>query len=484
MCGIFGIISAFNTKALTFALPRGSDILTDGMVITSLRGQDSTGVFQIQDTLKPYMYKKAMPAALFVDDATAQTYAASMARSMLTVVHCRAATHGSISDRNAHPFEVPYTDKNGVEQLLLGVHNGSLHGWQSAAGADKFQVDSAFALAQIAKRGPDFLKDGIPDGAYSFVWWNSAAPTMAHFARNTERPMWMLRSKDKHHIVFASEPLMTSAVLDRRGQLGEFEDTVFSTNPHTHYVVDTQRKELEIQEVSHWEAPKSYRTYSSTFHMGASDWEKKDTEKFFLKMDAVFDAYDDAMGVDRASGEKMASDEEQPSLLDDVEKAIDKFMASASNDFITTSYGFPHEFGEIGAAPDSELYTDDVSDAQQEDADSRGLFGEVVVFTSTGGMADDRSVAGTIQVLSDHGDWSEPHPMRARMLWPTSRSTTFAPPTTKGAHRFAAIVGLDNFDDGTEGYVLSPLGAGAVLMLGQAAMEWNKAHCPDLRIAM
>ena len=465
MCGIFGIISAFNTQRSTFALARGDDILRDGMIVTSLRGMDSTGVFQVQETGCPFLYKKAVPSPYFVDDQITQTYFRAMTRSMVTVAHCRAATHGSVTDENAHPFEIPYTDANDVNRQLIGVHNGSLLGWQSEKNAKGFKVDSEFALAQIATRGADFLKNDIPSGAYSFVWWDSAAPTLVNFARNAERPMWMLRSKDKHHIIFASEPMMISMVLDRRGGLSAFEDEVVSTNPYTYYTVDAREKELEIREVSHWDAPKS----TSTVFCAASDWAAKNTSNFFSKIDAIVHDYE------------QLGDYDAPREGVDDDAVPMEFSDKSARGIVPTTFAMPCESGEIGKVPEDELYMGDVSSLDSATAEERGTFGDIVVFKSSGYIVNG-SWVGSIQCLTDESGYNAAVPTQARLIWPGKGHHNISIPD--GARRFAAIVGIEKLAHNSERFILSPLKVGAVVQFGKIAQDWREENCPNVSIGM
>lgn len=473
MCGIFGIISAFNTPRSTFAMPRADDVLRDGMIVTSLRGMDSTGVFQIQESLKPFLYKKAIPAGMFVEDDIAKSYFSTMNKSMVTVAHCRAATHGVISTKNAHPFEVHYDDKNGKGHTLIGVHNGSLYGWKDEKGAKGFDVDSEYALSMIAKNGPEFLKKDIPSGAYSFVWWDSAAPALVHFARNPDRPMWLVRSKDKHHIVFASEPMMIAMILDRRGISDKFEDTVFSTNPHTHYVVDAQQKELEIAEVSRWEAPKSTAVPYS-YYSRSGDWDARQTASFFAKIDGIVQEYEtlgeyDLLGNEITEGQVFMPSDFLP------------LLPEKDDEPAPTTFPLPCESNEIGTVPDSELYIDSVNDKQREEADNRGLYGEVVVFSSAG-TKDESSITGSILCLTGP-NYNSSRPVKARLIWPgpLSGETT---PVAFGKKKFAAIVGVEQLALGDERFILSPLKAGGAVIIGKEAQDWRDENCPNVAIGL
>lgn len=248
MCGIIGLINASyasaDSKYVTVSYMKSSrEFLSEGMIAGGVRGLDSTGVFQIDKLGNPYLHKLPVAAHLFVGDRATIPFLTDASVSPITVCHVRAATTGRISMNNAHPFQV-FSDDG--KRSILGVHNGTLSGWTTVAGAaaSKYTVDSEWALAHIANKGLNAFEDFF--GSYSFVWWDMDKPGELCFARNSERPMCFLRTKDKKHILFGSEPGLLYWIATRNGI--EVEENVYKTSPDKYYVIDTTKKTLEWED--------------------------------------------------------------------------------------------------------------------------------------------------------------------------------------------------------------------------------------------
>lgn len=194
MCGIVGIINGEASRKTDFSYPK---LLEQAMQCNSLRGDDSTGVVQL-DGKKLYVHKKAVPGWDFAKDDKVSGFLRDADTSNFTLVHNRAATAGLITDEQAHPFTLTNADG----KMLIGVHNGTLQGWDSKA----YGVDSEWALAQIAERGNEAFADF--NGAFAFVWYDQSMAGVLNMARNAERPMYVGYIKDSKRAIFGSEPDM------------------------------------------------------------------------------------------------------------------------------------------------------------------------------------------------------------------------------------------------------------------------------------
>lgn len=207
MCGIHGII---NSK-LSYSKP-ACDFIRQSFVAGSLRGMDSSGLFQIGATQKSvFLHKDAVHGSDFIQQAKAEAIIRDADTSLFTVCHVRAKTQGAVNADNAHPF-VGWTEKN---ERVIGVHNGSLNNWKTQPGGKDYEVDSAWAIQQIAEHG----HAAFPklQGAFSIVYWDEESPRKINFVRNSQRPMHFLFSKDGTSMVFASEPGMLFWIASRAG---------------------------------------------------------------------------------------------------------------------------------------------------------------------------------------------------------------------------------------------------------------------------
>ena len=456
MCGIFGIISGTTKSGRSHVLVDGGKMLFDGSVLTSLRGMDSTGIFQVREDGKTFSNKEPLCASVAFDSALS-SYTTTMHSAHFTTVHCRAATVGNVSRKNAHPFEIKYKCASG-HHYLLGVHNGTLeHGWKSSAGAKDHDVDSSYAIELIANNKEKAFTDNMIKGAYSFVWRDTLKPTVAYFARNSERPMWMVRSKDGRHIMFASEPDTLAYVLRRHGNLNAFEDTFYSTEPNKLYAVDFSNDTLSLEVLAEWTPP--VRTYTPRW----SGWGMVD------------------------GGEWAGY---QPSLLREMDALVKKAADAAPKTVIVEhelGSTIPCEAYEIGDVNNEDMYLDHVPEAHMREAEKRGLMGQIVVFTRDNsnailkvGHGDAVALSGNIKCVMDTDMWDmeKAKDVYSTLVWP---KTIRDHPKNRG-RVFCAIAGIDDSSN-IDKYILSPLKPTAALAYGPKMSEWTRKNAPNLMIS-
>jgi glucosamine 6-phosphate synthetase-like amidotransferase/phosphosugar isomerase protein len=207
MCGIVGIV---NGKKNRFANGRLCSYLRDAIVANSLRGFDSTGIVQATKDKKHLVFtnKAAVDGVRFIANPDNHFFLRDADDTAFTFVHNRAATRGVIKEENAHPFQ--HTNDN--DEWLIGCHNGTLSGWS----ARDHEVDSDWALAQIAEDGIDAFEKF--DGAFTFVWYGDREGTdVLNIARNSQRPMFVAYIKGEDRMLFASEYLMMVWLAERNG---------------------------------------------------------------------------------------------------------------------------------------------------------------------------------------------------------------------------------------------------------------------------
>jgi hypothetical protein len=185
---------------------------------------DASGIASI-DTLKniAVVHKVPVPGFMF----RSHSYADALIRraaytNTITICHTRAGTSGGGGMDAAHPFLI--TDEDNVRQVV-GVHNGTLTGWNHKPAAKHCNVDSEWIFTHIFNKGADAFKDFT--GAYALVWWDSDNPKVLNIARNKERTMYVALLDDDG-MAFASEPGMLQWLLDRRGikQLGKIKEII------------------------------------------------------------------------------------------------------------------------------------------------------------------------------------------------------------------------------------------------------------------
>jgi hypothetical protein len=151
-------------------------------------------------------------ASNFLEDKTVRAAVSHVGSYPINVGHVRAATSGSITTDNAHPFLAKR--KDGTE--IIGVHNGSMSsGWRSHPKAKDFSVDSAWMFHMLASEGADAFE--YFNGPFALVWYDSAEPDYIFMARNKDRPLCYMVSDDRQTLLGCSELGMLGWLSTRNG---------------------------------------------------------------------------------------------------------------------------------------------------------------------------------------------------------------------------------------------------------------------------
>lgn len=224
MCGIIGIINA------TYA-SKGEDFISSGLITGTIRGMDSVGVMQQAANGSIDVHKLAVPGFYFRDSKRGAELVKASNVSRATFAHHRAATQGAVTPMNAHPFTIRRNDGS----VLVGLHNGSLTGWKARPNAKDFEVDSHWAMSRIADVGDEAFKE--IEGPYAMVWFDTNHKNKVFAARNSQRPLHAVFSKDKRQVYFASEAGMLAWLVTREGV--DTGDEIMELIPGKTYVFDS-----------------------------------------------------------------------------------------------------------------------------------------------------------------------------------------------------------------------------------------------------
>lgn len=201
MCGIVGWISG---APKTYPLDRRK-FMDAALVIDTLRGPDSTGVFSVaQDKRKkrPSYEKSVCSGPEFIETAAYNRMYTDLPllETRAMIGHNRKATMGSISPRTAHPFQ--------VGPITL-VHNGTLTA-TTAMEHSMDHVESHNDSHAIARNLADMDRMEVLEalqGAFALVWHDSRDHTI-NIARNSQRPLHMAKSSFGDTVYIASEAEM------------------------------------------------------------------------------------------------------------------------------------------------------------------------------------------------------------------------------------------------------------------------------------
>lgn len=237
MCGIVGIMNPYGSFSWKI-----KDAFTEMLYADAIRGKDSTGVFTVKHNEVDWI-KAAVPPWKFFSMEKVPDFFRDIDRAKFIVGHNRAASKGSVSNKNAHPFQVKH---------ICGVHNGTLWGTHDLEVDNTIEVDSEMVFTAIAKEGITKVSPKLR-GSYSLAWYNQETKNM-NFLRNTERPMFFLWTKTPELIFFGSE----LGLLEWAAKRNKYEIShSLETEPHTIYKFKDGATKPTILKVKAYE-PKTY----------------------------------------------------------------------------------------------------------------------------------------------------------------------------------------------------------------------------------
>lgn len=266
MCGIIGM--AGNLSLAT------NKMFRDMLIFDTVRGMDSTGVLAVPYQPKDYWVEKQVgtPESLFAFAEAKHIDDRGMITGFKRILlgHNRAATRGSITAENAHPFDF---------ERLVGVHNGSLWDTSELTGDKKFDVDSQMLYHHINDKG---IEDAWKNfqGPAALVWWDKEDDVI-RMVRNQDRPLFLMKSKREDIVFWASEPWMIKVAAERNNvdlfKSDEGAALFWSLKPNHLYEVEatmTKAKWSQVKELEEAPVKKSAtRTQTNSHGTGTGNYQ-------------------------------------------------------------------------------------------------------------------------------------------------------------------------------------------------------------------
>lgn len=228
MCGIVGIVAKHNGL---WAYHR--DLFEEMLVADSLRGMDSTGVFDVTYKNQINILKQACEPGLFLRTKSWKDFKENLGGKTAAIVgHNRKATSGDIVSKNAHPF---------IKGHIVLVHNGYIGNAKSIDSS--IEVDSEAIASTLAETEDSVTALEKLWGAWSIVWYNHKTKKL-HLARNPDRPMAFCHTTDA--LIFGSEPGMLEWLLSRRNTKHE---PIIETKPYRIYEISLKHFHLTEKDI-------------------------------------------------------------------------------------------------------------------------------------------------------------------------------------------------------------------------------------------
>lgn len=268
MCGICGVYSNVASVSLEGLLFR------DLLYINFLRGQDSTGVVKVNTSGKITFVKSLLSAPQFLAQKEYQQFLNDK-NFQCFIGHTRAATVGTVTRENAHPFDFP---------KVIGVHNGTIK--KLFKHDREYETDSEAIYAGIDGEGlVDTLKDiASTSSAYALVWIDKTSKTL-NFLRNEDRPLTFTFVYGRSTLIWSSTKEMLETIcnvhkLVPTGWAGETsgDDRFFTLKPHDLLQVKLGQsaKTATLEKVDVDPKPNKPVVYAG----GGDKWTQKDEERW------------------------------------------------------------------------------------------------------------------------------------------------------------------------------------------------------------
>jgi len=301
MCGIVGFMTKETKKLETDR----AKFMRQGLIIDTLRGDDSTGVFGVGheplfDDGTAFWLKQLGGGEAMVDSEGYWTNFYDTISYRAVVGHNRAATVGAVDTAGAHPFAVgPITlVHNGT---LKATHNMPTPMHQCCVPTGKegalkaVGVDSHAVAYNLAHHDVDEVIATL-EGAFTLVWHDARDDSM-NIIRNSERPLHMALSNQQDTMYFMSEAGMLH-LLDQRLHLGLTGIYYPKAGQWMKWLPETELDSPEVKTLELYRAPQ-FRGWSGGVYHGYDDDDEYDYGEMYNKGSTAMSGKPSAPATDR-----------------------------------------------------------------------------------------------------------------------------------------------------------------------------------------
>ena len=255
MCGLVAIIS----KTQSGFFQQDKTIFYQMLISDVFRGIDSTGCFAVNKHGNLKWVKDASASPFFLNKKETVSFMDKFIPDYhIMVGHNRKATMGTVVSENAHPF---------TEGNICLVHNGTLKEHTKLA---KTTVDSHAICHHINEHGYKSMFRNI-DGAYALIWYNAEEKTL-YFARNAERPLYIVETETK--IYLASEDKMLDWILDRNN-ISKYKIQIVPTDKIFKFSLETRKLECETKPKKEEASNHKAQNWMQQSQSHKSGWKKR-----------------------------------------------------------------------------------------------------------------------------------------------------------------------------------------------------------------
>lgn len=189
MCGIYGFTGKPTSKTA-----RALAMLA---VLNESRGTDSAGMAFISQANFKLVKAKGTSSKLLLHANPLRNLWLGGSNPVTVIGHTRQATHGAVTDENAHPF---------THDTLVYAHNGIIDNFtelQAKLGT-KYKVDSQIIGELLARYGANKALSDKLGGSYAIPWVDTSKPELLNLARYVS-PLSFTVRPDRLQFYFSSE---------------------------------------------------------------------------------------------------------------------------------------------------------------------------------------------------------------------------------------------------------------------------------------